>query len=540
MNSELQIKNFDFVIIGGGTAGNVIANRLTEDRNTTVLVIEAGPRNDDVSVNTTAPFFFPQLSGVSPFNWNYTTIPQQSLDSRSLLYTSGHVLGGSSSLLGEFYTRGSSEDYDRFAAFTGDSGWSWNSLQPYIRKNERWTAPRDDHDTTGQFDPQVHGFNGILSVSLAGFPHTTDSRVMQVTQELSGEFPFNLDMNSGHPIGLGWLQGTINRGKRSSSATAYLAPTFLNRPNLHVVLNTRVTRVLPRVQGSLEFNTVEFTSGGAGAPVSKVTASKEIVLSAGLMGTPHILTYPGIGDRQQLSSIGVSTLLNLPDVGKNLSDHPLLSSSWFVNATNTEDDLLRNPTCSTLLLRSGFRTRLESWVIHEPRTSDGRGCHRMRQYSTNSLTPLLAQTHHTLSFLSRWLHKMEHPPVVDPGYLNNDFDRFSIREGVKQALRFVQAPAMRGYILQPFGALANATTDAQLDAFIRANTGPAFHGVGTASMSPFNATFGVVDPDLRVKGVRGLRIVDASVMPFVPAAHTQAPVYIIAERAADLIKAAWQ
>ncbi|GLB40421.1 putative aryl-alcohol oxidase [Lyophyllum shimeji] len=251
---------YDFIVIGGGTAGNVVANRLTEDPRVNVLVFESGPSNEGV-LDSIVPFFATSLENTA-YDWNFTTTPQRGLSGRSLAYPRGHILGGSSSINGMFYTRGSSSDFDRFAAVTQDPGWSWNNIQPYIRKNERWTTPADHHNTQGQFDPSVHGFNGINAVSLSGFPQPTDPRVMQTTVQLSQEFPFNQDTNSGNPLGLGWLQTTIDHGKRSSSATSYLGPRVLQtKSNGHTIA----------------IRAVEFTDVNRPGPRMTLTASKELL-----------------------------------------------------------------------------------------------------------------------------------------------------------------------------------------------------------------------------------------------------------------------
>ncbi|KAG6917872.1 hypothetical protein DXG01_000642 [Tephrocybe rancida] len=431
-------------------------------------------------------------------------------------------------VVGDFmgYTRGSSDDYDRYARLTGDSGWSWDRLQPYFRKNEKWAQPADGHNTTGQFNPSVHGFRGINSVSLPGFSQGIDDRVIQTTRELPGEFPFNEDTNSGHQLGLGWTQSTIGHGMRSSSATSYLGPQFNARSNLNVLLHAQVSRIVKTgtKKGELVFQAVEFTEGVDGKrswPKWLVTANKEVILSAGAIGTPHILLNSGIGNESMLSLLGIEALVNLPSVGQNLSDHPTVGNQYLVNSTNTFEELTRNSTLAEKALHQWNETRtgpFTNGISHPPPPATGNFLVMGGSVTLNSNKPF-------------------DPPVIDPGFLSSDFDMFVLREAIRSARRFVAAPAWANYIIS---SVSNAITDEELDAYIRTTAVSIFHPVGTAAMSPKGADFGVVDPDLRVKNVRGLRVVDASVLPVVPAGHTQAATYVIAERASDLIKDFWR
>ncbi|KAF8066690.1 pyranose dehydrogenase, partial [Lyophyllum atratum] len=564
---SLPALKFDFVVIGGGTAGNVIANRLTEDPKINVLVLESGPSNEGV-LRSIVPGLATSPGGAA-YDWNFTTTPQAALGGRSVGYPRGHILGGSSSINGMFYTRGSSSDFNRFATVTGDSGWSWNQIQPYIRKNERWTPPVDHHNTTNQFDPSVHGFNGVNAVSLSGFPQPTDSRVIQAGVELNQEFPFNKDMNSGNPLGLGWLQTTIGNGQRSSSATSYLGPQFINRRNLHVLVNTRVTRILKTnsVGSTPVIRTVEFTDEKNLGPRRVITASKELVLSAGTIGTPHILLNSGIGDATELSAMGITPIINLPSVGKNLSDQPGLSMACmkFVpfsienNATLKAELIKQWQETKTGPLATSFASHI-AWSrmpsnssifksFEDPSSGPSTPHHELfigvRLYHAAGPGHFLGITAVVVTPVSRGSVSLRSanpldPPLINPAYLTSEFDLFAMREAVQSANRFVSAPAWDNYVIGPAGDLANATDSNQsLEEYIRKNAVGASHPTGTAAMSAEGAREGVVNPDLRVKGVSGLRIVDASVMPFVTAGHTMAPVYIIAERAADLMKAHW-
>ncbi|KAJ7267567.1 aryl-alcohol oxidase-like protein [Mycena haematopus] len=462
------------------------------------------------------------------------------------------------------YTRGSKEDYDRWAKVTGDDGWSWDQLIPYMRKNERFSPPADHHNTTGQFNPAVHGFNGINSVTLPGFPTVLDSRVIETTTELA-EFPFNIDMNSGYQLGIGWDQQTVKNGSRSSSATSYLAPQFVARPNLHVLLHARVTRVLQT--SSNTFRTVEFVQDLAGEKLT-LTASKEVILSAGSIGTPNILLHSGIGNSSTLTSLGIKPVHNLPSVGQNLTDHPLVFLSFLVNSTGTWETAERNATLAAEQLaqwtttRTGplvdnpanhlgwFRIPGNSSIFEEfPDPAAGPNTAHYEFIFFPGLLSVPPPTGNFMSIVpavvspaSRGSVTLQSndslsDPLIDPNLLSSPVDLFIMREAVKSVLRFVAAPAWQDFVISVSGCCLDG--DDEIDDFIRVNGGTVYHPSGTAKMSPKGATWGVVDPDLSVKGLNGLRIVDLSVAPLIPAAHTQAATYAIGERASDLIKEAW-
>ncbi|KAJ7833564.1 GMC oxidoreductase-domain-containing protein, partial [Mycena leptocephala] len=342
--AQLPGLSYDFVIVGGGTAGNVVANRLTENPDFLVLVLEAGVSNEGV-IDSIVPGLVENLLQPNIYEWNYTTVPQPGLNGRDVGIQRAHILGGCSAHNGMVYTRGSADDYNRFAAVTGDSGWSWDRLLPYFFKNEKWTPPVDHHDTHGQYNPAVHSTKGINSVSLSGSDWPFFSRhIIEATKQLPSDWPFNLDMNSGKPLGLGWLQSTIGGGMRSTSATSYLGPEFIHRKNLHVLLHAQVSKLVcpSRANGKLSFGGVQFLQGGK---LFTAKSSKEIIFSAGSVGTPGVLLHSGIGDQATLTTLKIPTLLDLPSVGKNATDQPqIFPVGWIVNSTQTLDPIFQNAT----------------------------------------------------------------------------------------------------------------------------------------------------------------------------------------------------
>ncbi|VDC04855.1 unnamed protein product [Peniophora sp. CBMAI 1063] len=571
VSQSLLDRGFDYLIIGAGAAGAVLANRLSEDPHTTVLLIEAGS-SDFENLKIEVPQDAVQLSN-TVFDWNFTTIPQAGYNGRTVKYPRGHVLGGSTAINLFVYSRGSRDDYDRWANVTADSGWTWDALHERFLNLDVVTPPVDGHNISFQFDPAVHGTTGLLNISLPSTLVPVDFISMNASAELSSEFPFNQDYNSGDPLGISWVQSTIFEGARFTSASAFLVPA-LERPNLEVVVNTLATKLIPtkRTNGTPDIRTVELLNSRTNRTF-QVTAKSELILSAGAVKSPHLLLLAGIGDASYLSSVGVTPLVDLPDVGQNLQDHVFMPVSWNVSSNNTFDNIRNDATLAAELLeqwnttRTGFLADGPNNVFGWLRIPDNSSIFSTAKDPSAGPT----SAHIELIFSDEFVSKVQKPPsegnfftiivnvispasrgnitlgsldpldkpVIDPNFLSAPVDIEILREGIKMARRFVSAPAFADYIVAEFGDFADALTDEEIEAFARANSDTVDHVVATVPMGRAGCTeagCGALNPDLTVKGTTGLRVVDASAFPFIISGHTQAATYVLAERAADLIK----
>lgn len=482
------------------------------------------------------------------------------IHNRTLEYLRGYVLGGGSAINGMIYTRGTDDDYDRWAEISGDKGWSWEGLLPLIRRNERFVQPAGGRDTTGEYDPRYHGFQGDLFVSLPSQEsNDLDKRILEVTKTNAREFPYHIDMSSGRPIGITWMQWTVGGGERATSATTFLNPGALARPNLDVVLNTFVTRVLPvgNEDGKAALRGVEIGDRATQTIIGNLTASKEVILSAGVIGSPQLLLNSGVGDREELEALDIPIIHTLPDVGKNMINHPEIRTQWSrvpvdepsvdpaVALQQWKDNRtgpLSDGGTTRLVLWSRFNSSSPLWKEFSDPSSGSHAAHV--EIVLGSMDKNVTATIGLMSPTSKGAVslKSNNPfdlPLIDPGMLKTKYDVYALREAVKISQRFFSGSPWTEYLLNASFPDPGALSDLQWETYIRDVATPKAHGVGTAAMSPEGAKRGIVDPDLRVKGVSGLRIVDASVIPHVPVGHTQAPTYFVAERASEMIKAFW-
>ncbi|KAF8896765.1 GMC oxidoreductase-domain-containing protein [Gymnopilus junonius] len=521
-----------------GTAGSVIAARIAENPAFSVLVIEAGER----IIATEIPFaasLSTSAIGNASLIWNYTTVPQIGLNNRVLPYPRGRLFGGSSSVNSLVYSRGSRDDFNRLAAVAGDPGWSWDSILPFMKKAESFTAPVDRHNTTGEINPTVHGFQGPLLTTVAGFPSPLDSRLVNASIASPTQFPFNEDYNSGNPLGMGWIQYTAGGGIRSSSSTAYLQPA-LKRINLDVLINTQVTKLrnIAETKKMPDLREVEFAQSQKGRGY----------MSAGSINTPQILLLSGVGNRTTLAGFGICSIVDNPNVGQHLQDHPLIANQWAVNSNSTFDEFTRNASLDQALLTQWLTTRtglltdtsgnLFAWLkapssvfkkfnVADPSAgptspnfelfpSNVFGSFVMPAPATGNYITIVTGVSSPSSRGSVTLTSSD-PfifPNIDTAFLKEPLDAQLMLTAIRSAEDLVNTPPFRnnGFIIQPaFGVLGKARTDEDVIAYARSEVTTYYHPCGTAKLGQSSDTTAVVDSKLLLKGALGVRIVDASV-----------------------------
>jgi choline dehydrogenase len=525
------MNNVDFVIVGAGAAGCVLANRLSVDPSCRVLLLEAGGSDRSPLISAPGGMLPIMLSGI--YSWHYRTAPQRQLNARVITMPRGKVLGGSSSTNGMVYSRGAPQDYDRWRDL-GNEGWSYADVLPYFRRLESHPlGPNPFHGTTGP-----------LRISRPGVHHPLSRAFVAAAQEIGS--PLNEDTDGAEREGVGPLDLMVWRGRRSSASTAYLRPA-LHRANLRVITHAQAVRVL--FDGK-RANGVEYQRRGLSACA---TAAKEVVISCGAIQSPQLLMLSGIGRGSALQQFGLPVVHDLPGVGQGLQDHLAISvkytatqpitmlrylNPWRGAIALTEYLLLRrgpfaNPGFETVaFLKSRpdlAQPDLKLQFIMALYRHNGRELIPEHGFFTHaSLTT-------TESFGSVTLTSANplDPPLVDQNYLDSPQDRQSLREAVRVIRRICEGAPFdpyRGAELEPGPAVRS---DEEIDAFVREKAEADFHSVGTCRMG--SDPLAVVDNQLRVHGLAGLRVVDASVMPRLVGSGTCIPTIMIAEKAADMI-----
>lgn len=525
--------NYDYIIVGGGSSGCVLANRISQDPAVSVLLVEAGGKDKHPFYSMPAGFAKMTKGRGS---WGWSTTPQKHLNNRILRFTQAKVIGGGSSINAQIYTRGVPSDYDEWSSEYGAVGWSFQEVLPYFKKSEN----------NVRFSNEYHNFGGPLGVSNPVNPLPISEAFLQAGQCMG--IPYNPDFNGETQEGIGYYQLTQIDAKRCSTSRAFLHPAK-HRKNLTVRTDTQVKRVIVEQGRATGIEMITSRSSN----VQSIYCNREVLLSSGALGSPKLLMLSGIGPADHLKEHDISLVFDAPEVGSNLQDHLDIFTISECRGNFTYDKYAKplyaawagmqyllfkhGPVASSLFETGGF------WYADpDARTPDiqlhlglGSGIESGVEKMKNSGITLNS------AFLrprSRGTVRLSSKdplaaPLIDPNYWADPYDRKISLDGLRLAREILSHPALERYILAECLPGKGCSSEKELFDYACRNAKTDHHPVGTCRMG--SDTDSVVDPSLRVRGIEGLRVVDASVMPRIVSSNTNAPTIMIAEKAADLI-----
>ena len=524
----------DYVVVGAGSAGCVLAARLSEDPNVTVVVLEAGGPDRNIWIHI--PIGYGKTIVDPSVNWMYETEPDPGANGRKLFWPRGKVLGGSSSINGLLYVRGQPADYDHWRQL-GNQGWAWDDVLPYFKRSEGRVGPGDD---------TLRGREGPLSV--IDFQARSRLSEAYVTAAEATGIKRNDDYNGAEQEGVGYYQNTMKNGRRHSAHRAFLKPA-MSRPNLRVITHAQAERVLLAGRRAVG---VAYRQGGTS---HTVRATREVILCGGAINSPQLLMLSGIGPATHLAAMGIEPAHDLPGVGQNLQDHYQVRFVYKCTEAITVNDIMMSPARMALmglqyaLFRTGPLTASAGQVgiftksrpdleapdiqfhfIGFSADRPGEGLHKFSGFSQN-VCQLRPQSRGEI------LLKSADPlaaPAIHPNYLAAETDRNVLIDGLKLARRIAAQPAMRAFIDSEHLPGEAVQTDAEMLEYARNYGGTIFHPIGTAKMG--HDPLAVVDDQLRVHGIDGLRVADAAIMPTMPSGNTNAACIMIGEKCADLVR----
>ena len=536
------MSEYDYIVVGAGSAGCVLANRLTADGTATVLLLEAGGK--DTSPMIHIPVGYARTLKDPGVNWLYETEVDPTSGDRPHVWPRGKVLGGSSSINGLLYVRGQAADYDNWAQ-AGCTGWSHADVLPYFKRAE-------GNERLGGDD--LHGGDGPLNVSDITEHHPVSDAVIAAGMEAG--LPFNDDCNGASQDGISYFQLTVKNGRRWSAAMAYLRPA-LSQANLTLVTGAHAERVIlehGRATG------VRYRVAGAS---TTATARREVILAGGAVNSPQLLELSGIGDPEVLRGAGIAVRVAVPGVGANLQDHYVVSLQYRLRDCVSVNELSRGWRLAREAIRyatqrKGLLTMSAAHVQAYVRTRPGLDGPDVQFH-------ILPATVDVEKFTTRQIWELERlpgltfaacqlrpesrgtihvksadpfaPPSIRPNYLSTPLDRDTIVAGLKWGRTLARQPALARYVVDEMMPGPDMLGDADLLTYAQQAGSTIYHPVGTCAMGRLTDPRAVVDPELRVRGVEALRVVDASVMPRLVSGNTNAPTIMIAEKASDLIRA---
>jgi len=534
---------FDYIIIGAGTAGSLIANRLSADKTKRVLLIEAGRKDDYHWIHIPVGYLY--CIGNPRTDWLYNTEPDAGLNGRALRYPRGKTLGGCSSINGMIYMRGQSRDYDQWADLTGDDSWRWQNVLPAFKKHEDFYLGADEmHGAGGEWRVEKQRLRWDIldafaeAAVQAGVPHTTD-------------------FNRGSNEGVGYFQVNQKNGWRWNTAKAFLRPTCYGRPNFELWTGAQVSRLLFEKQ---EDGTQRCTGAEVwnGTEMATARAEREVILCAGAIGSPQILQLSGIGPADLLRQHGIDVVLDAPGVGANLQDHLQIRAVYKIDGAPTLNVLASSMVGKAkigleyLLKRSGPMSMAPSQLGAFTRSSDayewpnleyhvqplsldafGDPLHSFPAF-TASVCNLNPTSRGSVRIKSK---RFEDAPAIAPNYLSTDEDRKVAADSLRVTRRIAAQPALAKYKPEEWKPGVQYQTDEDLARLAGDIATTIFHPVGTTKMGADGDPMAVLDAKLRVRGIQGLRVVDAGAMPTITSGNTNSPTLMMAEKAAGWIVA---